>query len=98
MAVSTSLRSMKIVNGWRGKRRCRSSWSMRQRYGAHANHETSLALAANAGEERNNEHWPLMSFTFPSLLYTIADTLGRPELSFLDLAQKLCAGGARLLQ
>jgi thiamine-phosphate pyrophosphorylase len=31
-------------------------------------------------------------------LYTIADTLGRAELSFIDLAEKLCAGGARLLQ
>lgn len=37
-------------------------------------------------------------FTFPSPLYTIADTLGRTELSFVDLAEKLCAGGARLLQ
>jgi len=62
------------------------------------NHETSLALAANEGEERKHEHWPMMSFTFPSRLYTIADTLGRPELSFLDLTQKICAGGARLLQ
>jgi thiamine-phosphate pyrophosphorylase len=35
---------------------------------------------------------------FPSPLYTIADTLGRPELSFVDLAKKLCAGGAKLLQ
>ncbi|MBI3302292.1 MAG: thiamine phosphate synthase [Deltaproteobacteria bacterium] len=40
----------------------------------------------------------MTSFTFPSPLYTIADTLGRLELSFIDLAQKLCAGGARLLQ
>jgi thiamine-phosphate pyrophosphorylase len=37
-------------------------------------------------------------FTFPSPLYTIADTLSRAELSFVDLAEKLCAGGARLLQ
>src|SRR5919198_2424582 len=37
-------------------------------------------------------------FTFPSPLYAIADTLSRPELSFIELAQKLCAGGARLLQ
>lgn len=37
-------------------------------------------------------------FTFPSPLYAIADTLGRPELSFTDLAAQLCAGGARLLQ
>ncbi len=35
---------------------------------------------------------------FPNPLYTIADTLGRPELSFVDLAKKLCAGGAKLLQ
>ncbi len=39
-----------------------------------------------------------MSFTFPSLLYTIADTLGRSELSFVDLAEHLCAGGAKLMQ
>lgn len=39
-----------------------------------------------------------MAFTFPSPLYAIADTLGRPELSFTDLAAQLCAGGARLLQ
>src|SRR3989442_8862921 len=38
------------------------------------------------------------SFTFPSPLYAIADTLGRPELSFLGLAEQICAGGARLLQ
>lgn len=37
-------------------------------------------------------------FLFPSPLYPIADTLGRPELSFVDLAKKICAGGARLLQ
>ncbi len=39
-----------------------------------------------------------MPFTFPSPLYAIADTLGRAELSFVDLAGKLCAGGAKLLQ
>lgn len=39
-----------------------------------------------------------LRFTFPSPLYTISDTLGRPELSFVDLAKKICAGGARLLQ
>jgi thiamine-phosphate pyrophosphorylase len=38
------------------------------------------------------------TFTFPNPLYAIADTLGRAELSFLDLAENLCAGGARLLQ
>jgi thiamine-phosphate pyrophosphorylase len=38
------------------------------------------------------------TFTFPNPLYAIADTLGRAELAFLDLAEKLCAGGARLLQ
>jgi thiamine-phosphate pyrophosphorylase len=37
-------------------------------------------------------------FSFPSPLYTIADTLGRPESSFIGLAENLCAGGARLLQ
>lgn len=37
-------------------------------------------------------------FTFPNPLYPIADTLGRAELSYIDLAEKLCAGGARLLQ
>jgi thiamine-phosphate diphosphorylase len=39
-----------------------------------------------------------MAFSFPSPLYTIADTLGRLTLSFTDLAEQLCAGGARLLQ
>src|ERR1043165_1468185 len=39
-----------------------------------------------------------MSFTFPSLLYTMADTLGRSELSFVSLAEQLCAGGAKLMQ
>jgi thiamine-phosphate diphosphorylase len=39
-----------------------------------------------------------MPFTFPSPLYVIADTLGRAELSFVDLAEQLCAGGAKLLQ
>ena len=39
-----------------------------------------------------------MPFAFPSPLYTIADTLARPDLSFVELAKKLCAGGARLLQ
>jgi thiamine-phosphate pyrophosphorylase len=37
-------------------------------------------------------------FSFPSPLYTIADTLGRPGVSFVDLAERLCAGGARVLQ
>ncbi|MBI3797996.1 MAG: thiamine phosphate synthase [Deltaproteobacteria bacterium] len=40
----------------------------------------------------------MTTFAFPSRLYTIADTLGRPELSFVVLAEKLCAGGARVLQ
>jgi thiamine-phosphate pyrophosphorylase len=39
-----------------------------------------------------------MPFAFPSPLYTIADTLARPDLSFVELAKKLCTGGARLLQ
>ncbi|MGE0684709.1 MAG: thiamine phosphate synthase [Candidatus Binatia bacterium] len=39
-----------------------------------------------------------MTFVFPNPLYTIADTLGRTELSFVDLAEKFCAGGAKLLQ
>src|SRR5262245_56318429 len=39
-----------------------------------------------------------MPFTLPSPLYTIADTLGRSELSFVNIAEKLCAGGAKLLQ
>jgi thiamine-phosphate pyrophosphorylase len=39
-----------------------------------------------------------MPFTFPSPLYTIADTLGRSELSFVDLAEQLCTGGAKLMQ
>lgn len=39
-----------------------------------------------------------MAFTFPSSLYAIADTLGRSNLSFVDLAEQLCAGGAKLLQ
>ena len=37
-------------------------------------------------------------FTFSHPLYTIADTLGRADLSFIDLAKKLCVGGAKLLQ
>jgi len=37
-------------------------------------------------------------FSFPSPLYTIADTLGQPGLSFPDLTEKLCRGGARILQ
>jgi thiamine-phosphate pyrophosphorylase len=37
-------------------------------------------------------------FSFPSPLYTIADTLGRPELSFVEITEKLCAGGAKILQ
>jgi thiamine-phosphate pyrophosphorylase len=37
-------------------------------------------------------------FTFLSPLYTIADTLGRAELSFVTLAEQLCAGGAKLMQ
>ena len=40
----------------------------------------------------------MSSFTFPSPLYAIADTLGRLELSFFGLAEQICAGGARLLQ
>lgn len=40
----------------------------------------------------------MSTFTFPNPLYAIADILGRAELSFLDLAEKLCAGGAQLLQ
>src|SRR5215510_11277385 len=37
-------------------------------------------------------------FSFHSPLYTIADTLGRPELSFVEITEKLCAGGAKILQ
>lgn len=37
-------------------------------------------------------------FSFPNPLYTIADTLGRPGVSFCELAEKLCRGGARLVQ
>jgi thiamine-phosphate pyrophosphorylase len=37
-------------------------------------------------------------FSFPSPLYAISDTLGRSELSYIDLAQKICAGGAKVLQ
>lgn len=37
-------------------------------------------------------------FSFPSRLYAIADTLGRAELSYINLAEQLCAGGAKLLQ
>jgi len=40
----------------------------------------------------------MAAFSFPSPLYAIADTLGRPELSLLNLVENLCAGGARLLQ
>ncbi|MGE0825824.1 MAG: thiamine phosphate synthase [Candidatus Binatia bacterium] len=38
------------------------------------------------------------AFSFPSPLYTIADTLGRKELSLVSLAEQLCRGGAKLLQ
>lgn len=38
------------------------------------------------------------SFVFPSAFYAIVDTLGRPELSFIDLTEQICAGGAKLLQ
>jgi thiamine-phosphate pyrophosphorylase len=41
---------------------------------------------------------PQASFSLPSPLYTIADTLGRPELSFVTIAEQLCTGGARILQ
>ena len=41
---------------------------------------------------------PRPLFSFPSPLYTIADTLGRSELSFVAIAEKLCAGGAKILQ
>jgi thiamine-phosphate pyrophosphorylase len=40
----------------------------------------------------------MASFTFPSPLYTITDTLGRPELSFIELTDKILAGGAGLIQ
>ena len=38
------------------------------------------------------------SFSFPSPLYAIADTLDRAELSWLELTRQMCAGGARLVQ
>ncbi len=41
---------------------------------------------------------PQSPFSFPSPLYTIADTLGRSELSFVEIAEKLCVGGAKILQ
>ena len=37
-------------------------------------------------------------FSFPSRLYVIADTLGRAGLSYVALAEQLCAGGAKILQ
>ncbi|MEW6296921.1 MAG: thiamine phosphate synthase [Thermodesulfobacteriota bacterium] len=37
-------------------------------------------------------------FLFPHPFYAIADTLGRPELSYPDLVAHICAGGAKLLQ
>lgn len=40
----------------------------------------------------------MQNFTFPNPLYAIADTLGRAELSHLNLVEQLCAGGARLIQ
>ncbi len=39
-----------------------------------------------------------MPFAFPSPFYAMADTLNRPELSFQELTDHLCAGGVRLLQ
>jgi len=38
------------------------------------------------------------AFTFPSPLYAIADTLGRSELSFIALTEKMLNGGAQLIQ
>lgn len=37
-------------------------------------------------------------FVFPSPFYAIADTLGRPEISFIKLTEALCRGGAQVLQ
>lgn len=37
-------------------------------------------------------------FSFPSPLYAIADRMGRSGLSYIDLAQQICAGGAKVLQ
>lgn len=48
--------------------------------------------------KRASNFKPQAPFVFPSPLYVIADTLGRPELSFVKIAEKLCAGGAKLLQ
>ncbi len=39
-----------------------------------------------------------MPFAFPSPFYAVADTLNQPDLSFQDLTDHLCAGGARFLQ
>ncbi|MCS6925591.1 MAG: thiamine phosphate synthase [Candidatus Binatia bacterium] len=38
------------------------------------------------------------AFRFPHPFYAIVDTLGQPELSYTELAQQICAGGAKLLQ
>lgn len=40
----------------------------------------------------------MTAFSFPSPLYAIVDALGRADLSFVDLAGQICAGGAALLQ
>ena len=38
------------------------------------------------------------TFSFSNPLYAIADILGRAHLSYIDLADQLCRGGARVLQ
>lgn len=40
----------------------------------------------------------MSAFRFPHPLYAIADPLGQPGLSYTELAQQMCAGGAKLLQ
>jgi thiamine-phosphate pyrophosphorylase len=39
-----------------------------------------------------------MSFSFPSRVYPIVDTLGDPRRSYVEIAQAMLAGGVRFLQ
>jgi thiamine-phosphate pyrophosphorylase len=46
----------------------------------------------------SHEHEHGTRFSFPARLYPIADTLGDPQRSYVDLAEAILAGGAPLLQ
>lgn len=46
----------------------------------------------------SHDHEHGTRFSFPARLYPIADTLGDPQRSYVDLAEAILAGGAPLLQ